>query len=81
MGLIKQAWITEHDVGLVTISLESKHVTERYMRVKVHEHEFPEVPSKNNPLRHTVVISLLDEEDLKKILNIICKQLGYEVQV
>jgi hypothetical protein len=81
MSAIKQAWITDHDANLVALSLESSNVKEKHMRVKAYDMEFPEVPSKNNPLRHTVSISLLDEEDLKKILAAICKYLKYDIEV
>lgn len=81
MGAIKQVWVTDHDAELVALSVESDNAVEKYMRVKMYEMEFPEVPSKNNPLRHVVHVSLLDEEDLKKILVAICKYLKYEIQV
>jgi hypothetical protein len=80
MSLIKKAWVTDQDYGLVSLSIESENVKEKHMRVKVYEREFPEVPSERNPLRHTVVLSLFDEEDLKKILTGICKHLGYDIQ-
>lgn len=81
MSAIKHVWITEHDSTLVALTIESTYATEKYRRVKVHELEFPEVPSKNNPLRHVVNVSLLNEEDLKKILVAICKHLKYYIQV
>lgn len=81
MGLIKKAWITEHDADLVALTIESEHVHEKHMRVKAYEMEFPEVPSPRHPLRHVVNISLLDEEDLKVMLLAICKHLKYDVNV
>ena len=81
MAAIKKVWITQHDSELVALSLESEHVKEKHMRVKAYEWEFPEVPSKNNPLRHTVSVSLLNEDDLKKILVAICQYLKYEIEV
>ena len=81
MSAIKQVWVTEHDTKLVALSIESVYVEEKYRRVKIHELEFPEVPSKNNPLRHTVSISLLSEDDLKMILVAIAKHLKFEVQL
>lgn len=81
MGVVKQAWVTDHDTKLVALTMESSYVKEKHRRLKIYELEFPEVPSKNNPLRHTVNVSLLDEEDLKKILIAICKYLKYEVQL
>jgi hypothetical protein len=80
MSAIKQVWIVDHDANLVALCIESNYVKEKHMRVKTYEMEFPEVPSVRHPLRHTVNISLLDEEDLKKILVAICKYLKYEVQ-
>ena len=81
MSAIKQVWVTDHDSRLVALSIESEHVQEKHMRVKAYELEFPEVPSKNNPLRHTVSISLLSEDDLKMILVAIAKHLKFEVQL
>ena len=80
MSAIKKVWITEHDVGLVALSMESVHVIEKFRRIHMREMEFPEVPSKNNPLRHTIVVSLLDDEDLKKIMVTIAKHLGYGLE-
>lgn len=81
MNAIKQVWITEHDANLVALSIESTHVHQKHMRVKVYEAEFPDVPSTRHPLRHVVNISLFDENDLKKILLAICKHLKYDIQV
>ena len=80
MSAIKNVWITEHDGGLVVLSIESIYVKEKHMRVKPYQMEFPEVPSKNNPLRHVVNISLLNEEDLKQIMFAIAKHLGYGME-
>ena len=81
MGAIKQVWITEHDSDLVALSIESENVKDKWMRVKVYEAEFPEVPSIRHPLRHTINLSLFSEDDLKKILLAICKHLKYEIEV
>jgi hypothetical protein len=81
MSAIKQVWITEHDSGLVALSIESSHVYEKHLRVKAFEAEYPEIPNARNPLRHVVHISLLDEEDMKKILVAICEYLKYDIRV
>lgn len=81
MNAIKQVWITDHDANLVALSIESNHVNAKHLRVKIYEMEFPEVPSVRCPLRHVINISLLDEEDLKKILVAICKHLKYEIEL
>jgi len=81
MGSIKQVWVVDHDANLVALSIESKNVKEKHMRVKVFELEFPEVPNARNPLRHTVSLSLFDEEDLHMILRAICKYLKYEIEM
>ena len=81
MGTIKSVEVTQHDTRLVALSIESENVTQKHMRVKIYESEFPEVPTVKFPLRHTVIISLLNEDDLKKILLAICKYLKYEVGV
>lgn len=80
-GTLKDVWIVHQDANLVSLSLESKNVKEKHMRIKVYQAEFPEVPSEKYPLRHTVSISLLDEEDLHKILKAICKYLKYDIQI
>ena len=80
MSAIKQVWVVDHDADLVGLSIESNYVHEKHKRVKMYEAEFPEVPSVRHPLRHMISISLLDEEDLKKILVAICKHLKYEVE-
>jgi len=81
MSAIKDAWITEHDSGLVALSLESAHVKEKHMRIHAYDWEFPDVPSERHPKRHTVSISLLNEDDLNVILRAICKYLGYQVEL
>lgn len=81
MSAIKQAWITYHDSKLVALSLESENAKQKHRRIKVYEAEFPEVPTEKYPLRHTVSISLLDEDDLQIILKAICKYLKYEVEL
>jgi hypothetical protein len=81
MGAIKKVWVTDHDANLVALSIESEHVIEKHMRVKVYEAEFPEVPSVRNPLRHTISISLLDDDDLEKILKAICKHLKFKIEI
>jgi hypothetical protein len=80
MSAIKKVWITEHDASLVALSIESIYVTEVHMRVKPFEMLYPEVPSKNNPLRHVVSISLLNEDDLKKVMFAIAKHLKYQIE-
>jgi hypothetical protein len=81
MGAIKDVWITDHDSDLVALSIESEYVREKYLRVKIYEMEFPEVPSVRHPLRHVVHVSLLSEDDLKKVLVAICKYLKYDIQL
>lgn len=81
MSAIKKAWVTQHDTKLVALSLESEHVEQRYMRIKVWEEEFPGVPTSKYPLRHIISISLLSEDDLKMILTAICQYLKYEIKV
>jgi hypothetical protein len=46
----------------------------------MYEMEYPEVPTVRHPLRHVVVISLLNEEDLKQIMFAIAKHLGYGIE-
>lgn len=60
---IKQAWITARPTGLVSLSIESTE-TKLEKRIQCREAVFSAVPTPKNPLRHTLVMSLLTHEDL-----------------
>ncbi len=81
MGAIKKVWVTNHDSDLVSLSLESENADQKFLRIRAHEFELPEVPSVRHPLRHVISVSLLNEEDLKKVLLAICKYLQYDIQI
>lgn len=63
--MIKSAWVTDQTNGYVTLSIESKTVHPEFMRVHVREIVFPEKPKKKQ--RHTVILSSLGDDDLRKI--------------
>jgi hypothetical protein len=78
MANLKKAWLTEsHILGTGwTLSLESAKVEQEYERLIVSQSNFPDEPSDKHPKRHTVVIGLLDSEDLLKIKQAIEFTLG-----
>lgn len=78
MSTLKGVWITPHDAGLVSLSMESEIVYPEYMRIKVSEREFPDNPTKKSPKRHTISVKLLTIDDLKLLKNIIDEYLQVE---
>lgn len=65
MDTIKKSWITEGLAeGLYSITLESNKPDLEHERIRVSELSFPKEPSEKHPLRHTVNIGLLTEQDL-----------------
>jgi hypothetical protein len=86
MPSLKQAWVTpllcSHQ-DLFSISLESEHVTEEFRRIHQVENVFPAEPTPEPPLRHVMVISVLDLKDivtLRDALNKICYQYNVDRQ-
>ena len=74
---VRQVWITDAQVcGLTTLSIESEHAVNEYQRVISKEHTFPAEPTEEHPLRHVVMLSLFDSDDLLKIYDAIGKHLG-----
>jgi hypothetical protein len=69
--MIKNAWITPHDAGLASLSIESQHVSPAHMRAHVTEAVFPANPTPEHPERHVVGLSLLDIEDFVTLRNAI----------
>jgi hypothetical protein len=69
--MIKNAWITSHDGGLRSLSIESQHVSPAYKRAHVTEAVFPANPTPEYPERHVVGLSLLDIEDFVTLRNAI----------
>lgn len=80
MSILKKVWITEYDGGLASLTVESACAVDKWQRVKYYENVFPELPSKNNPLRHTIVLRLFNDEDLKMIMVTIAKYLQYSIE-
>ena len=62
--ILKKAWITQHDAGMVGITLESTSPETDYKRVSATSNLFPVNPTKERPLRHTLSIGLLDADSL-----------------
>lgn len=71
MSAIKKAWLgpfaTNND--LHSLSLESSSPEEPWTRIKVKELVFPDKPTQDNPLRHTVNIGLFSLLDLIRLRN------------
>ena len=67
MSSIKKVWIAPWEAGLVSLCFESENVEHDYERLKIKEMLFPAVPTKEHPLRHTVSVSLLSQEDIDAI--------------
>lgn len=70
---IKKVWVNESGADLYSLSIESARVSEPHMRVKVVELVFPANPTPEHPLRHTINLGLLTEEDLHKIYETLFK--------
>lgn len=76
MLTIKKVWLTDHDPGLWSMTIESKNADLiNGGKVCVTENSFPNVPTPENPKRHVIVLSLFDDEDLLKIRDAIDKKL------
>jgi hypothetical protein len=78
MSAVKNMWITRYDGDLVSLSMESETVKPEYMRLKVEERVFPDIPTKTHPKRHTISIKLLSVEDLELIMETIEAYLNRE---
>jgi len=62
---LKKVWVTPRDgSGLMALTLESSTPCNETTRLSVREWLVPLKPSPRHPLRHTIVISLLGEEDI-----------------
>lgn len=73
--MLRQAWVTEFDKGLVSLSLESNRTMPEYERVRIREMIYPEnIPLENR--RHVLMVSLFDDRDLMMIRDAINKYLG-----
>lgn len=77
---IKKCWINETDSGLVSLTIESENptvnITGETRQVMVKEMTFPKNPTPEHPLRHTINLGLLNEEDVLKLYNTIQEHLG-----
>lgn len=69
--LVKKSWVTAADAGLACLSIESARPELESSRVQFHESLFPSKPTPQYPLRHTVVLSCLDIDDLQAIADAI----------
>jgi len=69
MLTIKKVWLTQQsEADLASLSIESLYPEQEYKRVKADEMVFPTNPTIANPMRHTMVLGLFDDEDLVKIV-------------
>lgn len=59
MSTIKKVWITKHDGGMVSISLQSEHIEPKGMRINVEERFGKDM--------HKVLVGLLNVNDLNLI--------------
>jgi hypothetical protein len=76
MMSLKKAWITPSTNTLSTLSLESEHVDPEWRRLSVYEAVFPDDPSPDQSRRHTIVIQLMDVDDLIKLRDVISEYLA-----
>lgn len=76
MRQTKKVWITEYNAGLHTLSLESANPSPEYRRVHAEERSFPDRDTGQE--RHTVMIRLLDEDDLWDIYRTLKKQFNWD---
>lgn len=73
--MLRQAWVTEFEAGLTSLSLESNRTMPEHNRVRIREMIYPDnIPLENR--RHVLVVSLFDDLDLRKIRDAINKYLG-----
>jgi len=76
MRSLKSAWLTPlHDEPLYILSLESVNPEPEHMRLKARDLVFPVEPTKKNPRRHTVILSLLDVEDIRLLRDVLDRSL------
>ena len=71
---LKRCWITEHDAGFQTLSLQSEHVSPEYRRISAYSRIITCSPSQGGD-RHIIVIGLLSVEDLIEIRETITRYL------
>lgn len=65
MKLLKKAWLTKHTDDLCTLTLESAFPQdEDRKRIHIDDNLFPNNPTPEHPLRHTIIIGMLSREDL-----------------
>lgn len=68
MKNLKKIWITPHTDEVFSLTLESSEPGTEYS-INVIERQFPKNPTKEHPLRHTVVLGSFGIEDLKLLRN------------
>jgi len=76
MNKIKKVWVTESLSPFFTLSMESENAEDEVFRIKMDELVFPDIPTPTHPLRHTVRIGTLTEDDLIKVRQAIDRYLG-----
>lgn len=80
MKVLKKVWLTQCESDLFKLTLQSERVKHDYHRIRVKESLFPSVPTKENPLKHTVQIGLLDSEALLDMADAIYAYFNVEAE-
>jgi hypothetical protein len=73
--MLRKFWITENDAGLSSITFESKDPSTQ-VKLSIREALFPDNPSTEHPLRHTINLGLFNDSDLQCIHDVIGEYLG-----
>lgn len=69
---LKGAWTTKHSRTTVTLTMESAETSPEYLRLHVHENEFPDRHTfQREAQHHNVVIGMLDAADLAMLRRVI----------
>jgi len=65
--MLKKCWITPISDRLTSITFESEEPEREEKRLSSQTSLFPERPSPEDPLRHVIILGLVNREDLEKI--------------
>jgi hypothetical protein len=68
---LKKAWITKVTDRIASLTLESNNPDEVCNRIYFNEMLFPNNPSDQHPLRHTINLGMFNLEELEIIKNTI----------
>lgn len=65
--MLKKCWVTSINAHLTSITFESEEPAREEKRLSSQTMLFPERPTPENPLRHVIILGLVNREDLEKI--------------